>query len=103
MACNVYFASITLSVCMSGLQTLVYIESLAGLVKTDSRTPLTVSDLVGTEESVFLTISKMMLILLVEGLHLSTTVYAILKNSFCVFFCLKQLITILKISRLSLE
>lgn len=61
-------------------------ESLAGLVKRDSWTPLTVSGSVWTAESAFLTIFKMMLDAgWDQGLDLRTTVYTILKNSFCVF------------------
>lgn len=59
--------------------------------------PLTVSDSVGTKESAFLTRTFKML--LVQELHSRTTVYAILKNNFCVFFFyLKQPIASFKIS-----
>lgn len=78
-------------------------ESLAGLLK-DSWTPLTASDSVGTEGSAFLTITKTKPMLLVQGLYLRTLAYAVLKNSFCVFFFyLKQLIALFKISGLSFQ
>ena len=82
-------ASIILSVCISGSQTL---ELLAGFVKTGSQTPLTGLDSVGTEESAFLArIFQMLrrLLLLVQASHLRTMVYATLKKFLCIFLLFK--------------